>query len=100
MRHVPADVVKIDRSFVQRVALGAEESALARAIIRMAHMLQLAAVAEGVETAEQAEVLARLGCEFAQGYWFSRPVDADSLVQLLVGGGTFPLPLPAGAEPR
>lgn len=97
LQQLPADVVKIDQTFVQLIGQGVEESALARAIVRMARMLQLAAVAEGIETEAQAELLARLGCEYAQGFWFSRPVDAAALTALLAEGRSFDLPLPAGA---
>lgn len=89
LQRLPADVVKIDRSFVQRIGLGAEESALAKAIVKMAQSLDLTAVAEGIETAEQASLLVRLGCDLAQGYWFSRPVDADAFTELLEQGRVF-----------
>jgi EAL domain-containing protein (putative c-di-GMP-specific phosphodiesterase class I) len=74
LRQMPIDTVKIDKSFVDGVAGGAEESAVARAIIALAGTLHLDTVAEGVEHAEQAAALAGLGCHLAQGYHFSRPV--------------------------
>jgi EAL domain-containing protein (putative c-di-GMP-specific phosphodiesterase class I) len=82
LRHMPIDAVKIDKSFVDGVAGGPEESAVARAIIALAGTLHLDTVAEGVEQAEQAAALAELGCHLAQGYHFSRPVPAADMACL------------------
>jgi len=79
LRQMPIDAVKIDKSFVDGVAGGAEESAVARAILALAATLHLDTVAEGVEQPEQAEALAALGCHLAQGYHFSRPVPAADM---------------------
>ena len=92
LQRFPVDVVKIDRSFVQRIGYGPEESALALAIVRMAKTLQLATVAEGVETEEQLEVLAHAGCDVAQGYLLSPPVDADAITSMLAEQRTFSVP--------
>jgi EAL domain-containing protein (putative c-di-GMP-specific phosphodiesterase class I) len=82
LRQMPIDAVKIDKSFVDGVAGGPEESAVARAIIALAGTLHLDTVAEGVEHAEQATALAELGCHLAQGYHFSRPVPAADMARL------------------
>ena len=82
LRQMPIDAVKIDKSFVDGVAGGPEESAVARAIIALAATLHLDTVAEGVEQAEQAAALAELGCHLAQGYHFSRPVPAADMARL------------------
>jgi EAL domain-containing protein (putative c-di-GMP-specific phosphodiesterase class I) len=79
---MPIDAVKIDKSFVDEVAGGPEESAVARAIIALAGTLHLDTVAEGVEQAEQAAALAELGCHLALGYHFSRPVPAADMARL------------------
>ena len=92
LQRFPADIVKVDQSFVQRIGEGVEESALARAIVRMAHTLQLSTVAEGVETDEQLELLVRLGCHVAQGFWFSPAVDADAITEMLVEDRRFAMP--------
>jgi len=84
LRQMPIDAVKIDKSFVDGVAGGPEESAVARAIIALAGTLHLDTVAEGVEQAEQAAALAELGCHLAQGYHFSRPVPAADMARLAV----------------
>jgi diguanylate cyclase len=84
LRQMPIDAVKIDKSFVDGVAGGPEESAVARTIIALAGTLHLDTVAEGVEQAEQAAALAELGCHLAQGYHFSRPVPAADMARLAV----------------
>jgi diguanylate cyclase len=79
---MPIDAVKIDKSFVDGVTGGPEESAVARAILALAATLRLDTVAEGVEQAGQARELADLGCRWAQGYHFSRPVAAPEMARL------------------
>jgi diguanylate cyclase (GGDEF)-like protein len=69
----PLDMLKIDRSFVQRVAEGLRPRRLLAAIVGVAHSLDLQAVAEGVETREQLEHVAQVGCDAAQGFYLSRP---------------------------
>jgi EAL domain-containing protein (putative c-di-GMP-specific phosphodiesterase class I) len=76
-------VLKIDKAFIDSIALGAEDSALARAVLKLGQSLNLKIVAEGVEEGVQADVLRTLGCPLAQGYLFSRPVPADALAELL-----------------
>lgn len=61
-----------------------DDAAIVTAIIAMAHSLSLVVVGEGVETAEQLEFLARLGCDCAQGFYFSKALPADELARLLV----------------
>ncbi|HEV8424235.1 MAG TPA: EAL domain-containing protein [Actinomycetes bacterium] len=82
LRQMPIDAVKIDKSFVDGVAGGPEESAVARAILALAATLHLDTVAEGVEQPEQAAALAELGCHLAQGYHFSRPIPAADMGRL------------------
>jgi diguanylate cyclase (GGDEF)-like protein len=76
IRRFPVDVLKIDQSFVAGLGRQRADDTIVSTVIELAHALGLTAVAEGVETAEQAERLTALGCEFAQGYYWSRPVDA------------------------
>jgi diguanylate cyclase len=82
LRQMPIDAVKIDKTFIDGVTGGPEESAVARAILALAATLRLDTVAEGVEQAEQARELADLGCRWAQGYHFSRPVAAADMARL------------------
>jgi EAL domain-containing protein (putative c-di-GMP-specific phosphodiesterase class I) len=83
LQRFPIDILKIDRSFVMGIDGDAEDSALARAIVRLAQTLQLNAVAEGVETESQLERLRELGCRYAQGYFLSHPQDASTLGEVL-----------------
>jgi diguanylate cyclase (GGDEF)-like protein/PAS domain S-box-containing protein len=70
------DNLKIDQSFIRNLHAESEDMALCKAIIVMAHELNIKVIAEGVETEEQRALLANVGCDFAQGYLFSRPVPA------------------------
>ncbi|MDQ3983277.1 MAG: EAL domain-containing protein [Actinomycetota bacterium] len=83
LKDFPVDVLKIDKTFIDSIALGAEDSALARAVLRLGQSLGLTIVAEGVEEAVQAEVLRGLGCPLGQGYRFSRPIPAAEIAQLI-----------------
>jgi diguanylate cyclase (GGDEF)-like protein len=76
LRTCPADTLKVDKSFVDDIGGATEEAVIATAMIQITNGLHLQAVAEGVETAEQAATLHRLGYRFAQGYHFSRPLTA------------------------
>jgi diguanylate cyclase (GGDEF)-like protein len=74
LRTVPADALKVDKSFIDGISRASDEAVIATAMIQITDGLHLQAVAEGVETAEQAETLYRLGYRYAQGYHFSRPL--------------------------
>ena len=79
LRTVPADTLKVDKSFVRGIGQASEEAVIATAMIQITNGLHMQAIAEGVETAEQAATLHRLGYRFAQGYHFSRPLSADQV---------------------
>jgi diguanylate cyclase (GGDEF)-like protein/PAS domain S-box-containing protein len=76
LKQFPIDVLKIDRTFVDGLPSGEQDAQIARAIIAMAHSLNLAVIAEGVETQEQLEFLREHGCDEVQGYLFGRPMPA------------------------
>ena len=84
IHRVPAQSLKVDRSFVGRLP---EDDAMgiSRAAIALAHGMGMRAVAEGVESAEQLEALRALGCDDAQGYFFGRPLPADAFAARLRG---------------
>ena len=82
------DYLKIDKSFVNNLENNNNDITLCDAIILMAHTLGLTVIAEGVETHEQKNILTAAGCDFAQGYLFSRPVPADEFEELLEAGST------------
>jgi EAL domain-containing protein (putative c-di-GMP-specific phosphodiesterase class I) len=77
------DTLKVDRSFVSRMESDVETYEIVRVIVMLAHHLGLEVVAEGVETQGQLDLLKRLGCERAQGYLFSKPVDHSEILKLL-----------------
>jgi len=86
LRNFPIDVLKIDRSFVNDIATDADDAAIVVSVIALAHNLELRVIAEGVESEEQLEFLRRHGCDEIQGYYFSRPVDASGVRQMLQEG--------------
>ncbi|HJV74634.1 MAG TPA: EAL domain-containing protein [Noviherbaspirillum sp.] len=86
LKRLDIDYLKIDRSFAQNLIPGSEDMALYEAIIAMAHKLGLKVIAEGVETEEQRALLTAAGCDYGQGYLFSRPVPADQFEALLCPG--------------
>ena len=77
LKQFPIDVLKIDRTFVDGLPSGEQDAQIARAIIAMAHSLNLAVIAEGVETHEQLDFLREHGCDEVQGYLFGRPMPAN-----------------------
>ncbi len=77
------DFLKIDQSFVQDLGDNASHRAITETMIMMAHKLGLKVIAEGIETREQLEFLAEAGCDYGQGYYFSRPLPEDQLEKLL-----------------
>ncbi len=83
LKHLPADSLKVDRSFVRELVHDRDDQAITKSIIALADNLNLRVIAEGIETSEQEEMLTAMGCEYAQGYYFSRPVPAAEMQQLL-----------------
>jgi diguanylate cyclase (GGDEF)-like protein/PAS domain S-box-containing protein len=99
LQRFPLDTLKIDRSFTSAMGNGGkEESMIARTIMPLAHNLGLDVVAEGVETHEQVNLLKELRCKYAQGFYFSRPVNAEEAQMLLLTKGfeKHPQELPVG----
>ena len=86
------DTLKIDRSFVARLERSGKEAEIVRTIVSLGRALQMEVVAEGVENAAQLQHLIQLGADSAQGFWFSRPVDAQAFRELLQGRKSFALP--------
>ena len=83
LRRFPVDLVKIDRSFVEQLGTDDQSATIVEAIIGLAHALDLAVVAEGVETAEHLAELAALGCDFAQGFYFREAIPKAEFEEFL-----------------
>ena len=81
LKQLPVQTLKIDRSFIKDLSTDVNDEAIAIAIIQLGKSLNLSVIAEGVETEEQAAFLLRNGCNKAQGYFYSRPVLADALLE-------------------
>jgi PAS domain S-box-containing protein len=90
LRRFPADVIKIDRSFITHMDSDDEARKLVHLIIDFAHTVNLKVIAEGVEVAAHRDQLKSLGCEFGQGYFFSRPVDPEGVEKLLARNEALP----------
>ena len=86
LQRLPVDVLKIDKSFVDGVVHGRQDAALARTIVALGDSLSLRCVAEGIEERQQQSFLVSLGCEYGQGYLFSRPLEWQAVEALLEEG--------------
>jgi EAL domain-containing protein (putative c-di-GMP-specific phosphodiesterase class I) len=83
LKHFPLDTLKIDRAFIRDITSDPGDAAISTAIIALGHALGLTVTAEGVETAEHVALLRQQGCDHMQGYYFSRPVSAEAMAELL-----------------
>ncbi len=83
LKRLPIDKLKIDRSFIEHVASDQDEAAITKAIISLGHDMNLQVVAVGLETREQMDFLSQYSCDRAQGYYFSRPLLPDQLIDIL-----------------
>jgi len=83
LQRFPIDILKIDKSFVDKIGNGKEGKAVARAIIMMGDSLNLKTIAEGIERPEQIQALKHLGCEAGQGFHFARPLTIEAMEQFL-----------------
>jgi predicted signal transduction protein with EAL and GGDEF domain len=94
LRRFSLDVLKIDRSFVSDMVSNTESREIVKTILRLGGNLGIEVIAEGVETAEQVSLLQSLGCEHAQGYFFSEPLDQSGVAQtlLLLGASDYTMP--------
>lgn len=85
LKHLPADNLKIDRSFIQDIPKDQDAVAIVTGIMALAHSLRLTVIAEGVETAEQQATLTGLKCDCLQGFYFSKPLPAEVIETRLLG---------------
>jgi diguanylate cyclase (GGDEF)-like protein/PAS domain S-box-containing protein len=85
LSHLPIDVLKVDKSFIDRVTTDRQDASLAEAIISLSHSMNFMTVAEGVEHKDQASWLRHARCDYGQGFLWSKPVDLASAHRLLAG---------------
>ena len=85
LRDMPAEVLKIDRSFIDGLSSETGDTAIVSSILSLAYAMGKHTIAEGVEKREQAAMLLRMGCEVAQGYFFSPPVSPERILPMLTG---------------
>jgi diguanylate cyclase (GGDEF)-like protein len=88
LRQLPADSLKIDRSFIAGIATSSASAALIRTLVQLGRTLEIETLAEGIEDQAQLETLRRENCEQGQGFLFSRPLEVDALEQFLDAAGT------------
>ena len=85
LRGYPFNTIKIDRSFLQDLNTSHEVLAVIHATVNLIENLEMTSLAEGVEDSTQVAILQSLGCRYAQGYFFSRPVPAERLLEVMGG---------------
>nr|WP_262985824.1 EAL domain-containing protein [Nostoc sp. 'Peltigera membranacea cyanobiont' 232] len=86
LHRFPSNALKIDRSFIAKIGANGENLEIIQAIITLAQSLNIDVIAEGVETLEQLAQLTAMKCKYAQGYFFSKPLDSKSVETLIVSG--------------
>jgi EAL domain-containing protein (putative c-di-GMP-specific phosphodiesterase class I) len=77
LKRLPADILKIDKFFTKGLGVEVEDTAIVQTVVELAHILGIEVVAEGVETAEQETLLREMGCDYAQGFYFSRALPPE-----------------------
>ena len=87
LRRFPIDELKIDRAFITNLEQNQTDQAIVRSIIELGHSMNLTVIAEGIETSEQMAILVEMGCDLAQGFYISKPVDFETLCILSEPGG-------------
>ncbi|TLS37869.1 bifunctional diguanylate cyclase/phosphodiesterase [Pseudalkalibacillus caeni] len=83
LKDFPLDILKIDQSFVRNIQENNADAAIVKAVITMCQGLNLSIVAEGIETKEQGEIIKSFGCQYGQGYFYSKPLSKDTFERLL-----------------
>ena len=84
LQEYPFDFIKIDKSFIDKIIDNRTQSAIVKAILDLALALDMSAIAEGIETEQQRDLLLQMGCEYGQGYWFGRPIPATVATEMLI----------------
>ncbi|WP_114416733.1 putative bifunctional diguanylate cyclase/phosphodiesterase [Marinospirillum perlucidum] len=84
LKHLPVNQLKLDRAFIRSLPANEADRAIVESTLALCRGLKMTVVAEGVEEAEQADYLARKGCDLLQGYYFSKPIEAAAMTELLI----------------
>lgn len=84
LQEYPFDFIKVDKSFISKIATDRTQYAIVKAILDLAAALDMQVIAEGIETESQRDLLLEMGCKYGQGYWFGRPVTAQVATKMLV----------------
>lgn len=82
LKVLPVDYLKVDQTFVKDIGIDRSDEKIIKAIIQLAHSLDLKVIAEGIETVEQLRYLQALGCDYGQGFYLSHPVEAEEIPSL------------------
>jgi EAL domain-containing protein (putative c-di-GMP-specific phosphodiesterase class I) len=83
LKRLPADAIKVDKSFVRRHGESVEDTAIVRMVVELAHNLRMEVIAEGVESEEQTRLLREMGCDMAQGFHFAKPLPPEAASKFL-----------------
>jgi diguanylate cyclase (GGDEF)-like protein len=94
LESLPIDILKVDQSFIAKIGAAPTGREIVAAVTNLAHVLGLTVTAEGVETQRQRDAVATIGCEFAQGFFFSKPLSATEIGAQLAASPTIPVRLP------
>jgi EAL domain-containing protein (putative c-di-GMP-specific phosphodiesterase class I) len=90
LKHLPVDILKIDRSFIHDVHRDQDSGRMVEAMVQLAHGLGMTPLAEGIETAEELAFLQNAGCTLGQGFHFARPLLAEKIPALIAAGSLLP----------
>jgi EAL domain-containing protein (putative c-di-GMP-specific phosphodiesterase class I) len=82
LHQLPVNILKVDRSFVTGIAEDSQARKVADAVVRLGEAFGVTVVAEGIETAEQADALRAMGCRYGQGFFYHRPMDGDAMARV------------------
>lgn len=84
LKTFPIDILKIDRFFINDVLTSSQDAAIVKAVIAMAHSMNIKVIAEGIESTEQFELLKSMGCDYGQGFLFSRAINATDFAHMVL----------------
>ena len=86
LHRFPLDVLKIDRAFISTMSADTDYAEVVQTVVALAHTLNMQVIVEGVETEQQLQKLLALNCDFAQGFYFAKPLIADDAREMLTSG--------------